>query len=173
MDSIGLKFSSFLPIEVFIKENGIGIKAWRKLDIGPGIFHIPADHAVMIRVRNIDNNFLENLANEIKDFEYITALNLSENRKVTDKGLKEISILNQLVDINLSSCDISDKGLSIISKLTNLRRLNISYCNRITDSGIILLKNLSNLEFLDLQGLPKITNGSLSKIRKSSLIIHR
>lgn len=143
------------------------------LDLGPGIFRIPEDHAVMIRVRNIDNDFLKDLIFEINDLEIVIALNLSENRKVTDKGLEIISVLNQLVDLNLSSCDISNKGLSILCRMKNLQRLNISFCNRITDDGIRLLKDLPALVFLDLQGLPKITNGSLSKIRKSSLTIHR
>jgi Leucine-rich repeat (LRR) protein len=173
MNSDDQKFSSFLPIEVFIHQNENKSKDWKKLDIGPGIFHIPENHSVMIRVHNIDDNFLKQLVLEIKGIEYITALNLSENRKITDNGLVELLPLMQLQDLNLSSCDVSDKGLLSLIKLNKLQRLNISFCNRITDIGIKSLKNLPDLEYLDLQGLPKITNGSLSKMRKSSLMIHR
>lgn len=173
MESGDRKFSSFLPIEVFTREIGSLASDWAELDIGPGIFHVPANHEVMIRVRNIDDQFLKALVAEIKDLSFVTALNLSENRKVTDKGLLLLEVLSQFKELNLSSCDISDHGFPSIVKLKHLQRLNVTYCNRVTDAGIKLLKDLRDLEFLDLQGLPKITNGSLSKIRKSSLVIHR
>lgn len=173
MHSVDQKFSSALPIEVYIQEHDAKTRDWQKLDLGPGIFRIPENHKVMIRVRNIDNDFLKDLVVEIREIEYITALNLSENRKVTDKGLEIISALDQLADLNLSSCDISNKGLSILCQMKNLKRLNISFCNRITDEGVKVLRGLPALEFLDLQGLPKITNGSLSKIRRNNLTIHR
>lgn len=173
MNSDPQKFSSYLPIEVFIQSTIIATKDWQRLEMGPGVFNVPGGHRVMIRVRNIDDQFLKALVAEIKGLEFISALNLSENRKVTDKGLEILLPLDQLTDLNLSSCDISDKGFTFITKLKKLQRLNVSYCNRVTDAGVKLVKNLPDLEYLDLQGLPKITNGSLSKIRKPTLTIHR
>jgi len=167
------KFSSTLPIDVYIRHGKTSENGWTMLDRGPGIFHIPAAHFVMIRVRNVNDDFLKNMVKEIIGLDFILSLNLSENRKITDRGLKELKPLEQLTELNLSSCDITDLGISSILLLTRLERVDLSFCNRLTDSGIIQLKRLPQLTYLNLRGVPRITNGSLSKIRNTHLEIHR
>jgi hypothetical protein len=173
MPSTEIRFSSVLSIEIYTKQIAAATKTWDKFDLGPGIFHIPSEHIVMIRIRNENDEFLKQLVAEIKDLDFVKALNLSENRKITNKGLQTLVDLQQIRILNLSSCDISDRGLESLTKLRNLQQLDISFCNRITDAGIRELKSLSKLEYVDIRGIPKITNGSLSKIRRSDLTIHR
>ena len=168
-----IKYATALSVEFFFRDPLSNDKTWQYLEKGPGIFSFHAEHDVSIRMRNINDGILKILVGEIIHFPQLFYLNLSENRKVTDKGCEYLTSLIQLRHLNLSSCDISNMGLMTISKMKALLNLNISFCNRITDAGILYLRSMEGLDYVDLQGLPKITNGSLSKIRRKGLQIHR
>lgn len=168
-----LKYVTTLPIEFYTRDPSSHDTTWHPLEHGPSIIHFEPDHEISIRMRNIDDAILKKLVEEVVEIKQLTYLNLSENRKITDKGCEYISRLSDLSHLNLSSCDISNAGLKTISLMKSLKSLDITFCNRVTDAGILFLRALTGLEFLDLQGLPKITNGSLSKIKRKNLHIHR
>ncbi len=168
-----LKHITALPIEFYTRDPSSHDTTWHLLDHGPSILHFEEDHEISIRMRNIDDAMLKELVEEVVEIKQLTFLNLSENRKITDKGCEFITRLVTLTHLNLSSCDISNAGLKTISLMRSLKFLDITFCNRVTDAGILYLRALTGLEYLDLQGLPKITNGSLSKIKRKSLQIHR
>jgi hypothetical protein len=166
-------FSSTLPIVIFCRPTGQTVEEWKEFDRGPGYFDPPEGQDVMIKIKQINDDDLCQLTQEIKGCNMVTSLDLAENRKVTDDGLECIKALPQLVYLNLSSCDITNRGLPSLLELQQLKVLNLSYCHRLTDIGLRTLKGLPQLVFLDLQGVLKITKAGMSKIRKDGLTIHR
>lgn len=146
---------------------------WTVAGVGPGNFSIAEKEWIGLRVRNIDDEFLRELVAEFREVANLVMLNLSENRKVTDKGIRILQPFVHLDELNLSSCDISNQGLEFVTAFSHLKSLNISYCNRVTGDGLLNLRKLTHLEFLDLQGVPKINTGHIARIRKPTLTIHR
>ncbi len=166
-------FSTTLPIQVLIRPLNQAGADWQDLDRGPGYFKIPAGHEASIRIRTIDTPTMDVLIKEIGGCLAITALNLSENRNITDHAMEYVAGMRQLTELNLSSCAITDSGLEPLRMLSALARLNLSYCNRITDVGLRSIQGLRNLTYLDLQGCVKISNGGVSKLRRRTLTIHK
>ncbi len=166
-------FSTTLPLQIFYRPVAQAGADWQEVDRGPGVFKIPAGNEACLRLRLINDQIVAQLVNEINGNPAVRALNLSENRNITDRGLGHVAGLRQLTELNLSSCSLTDRGLASLPALTDLARLNLSYCNRLTDVGIKQLKELRHLVYLDLQGCVKITNGGISKIRRVGLDIHR
>jgi len=166
-------FSSTLPIIIFCRPTGQTIEEWKEFDRGPGYFDLPEGQDVMIKVKQIDDDDLCQLTQELKGCTMVTSLDLAENRKVSDDGLECIKMLPHLIYLNLSSCDITNTGLPYLLELQHLKVLNLSYCHRLTDIGLRILKGLPRLEYLDLQGVIKITKAGMSKIRRDGLTIHR
>jgi Leucine-rich repeat (LRR) protein len=166
-------FTTTLPVLVYAKPTGDKTADWQEIDHGPGLIHLPVGSDISIRVHNIDDRDLAGLLKEISHLAALTYLNLSENRKVTDEGIKALKILPQITRLNLSSCGITNIALDYLRPLSRLESLDLSYCNRITDPALKAIKNLPRLTFLDLQGCVKITNGGLSRMRRPNLTIHR
>ncbi len=166
-------FSSTLPITVLTRPAGSDFMEFRLLDEGPGYFHIQPGFKVGIRIGNIDDATLIHLVNEIHNISNLTYLNLSENRKITNKGIASLTVLKDLTRLNLSSCGLNNRGLPYLKELKKLKHLDISYCNRITDLGVKDLQEMVQLSFLDLQGTPKITTAGLKRLRRDGLDIHK
>ena len=166
-------FTTSLPVVVLHRPAGTPGADWQELDRGPGLIQLPPGVECSLRARNLDDDLLEQLVFEISGCAAITELNLAENRNVTNDGLVYLKHLPQLTSLNLSSCSLTNEGMSHLIALTRLERLDLSYCNRITDIGLKLLRSLRNLAYLNLQGCVKVTNGSISKLRRSTLTIHR
>jgi Leucine-rich repeat (LRR) protein len=167
------KLSTSLPIQILQRPFEGDGKDWTVAGMGPEDFSLADDQFIGLRVRNIDDDFLRELVAEFRELTNLVMLNLSENRKVTDKGMRIIQPFTHLEELNVSSCDLSNKGLEFIAEFSLLRNLNISYCNRVTGGGLLVLRKLAHLEFLDLQGVPKINTGNIARIRKPTLTIHR
>jgi Leucine-rich repeat (LRR) protein len=172
-DQTGTSFSSRHEIQVLIRPQGSDAGSWQELDCGPGYFHIDPGMEVGVRIRQSDDETLEEIFGEIRSCGNITHLNISENRKVTDDGLEGLVHFPHLTELNLSSCDITDDIFSILRKSSRLRILNLSFCNRISDLGLRALTDLRNLTNLDLQGCPRITRAGLARIEKPNLTIHK
>jgi len=173
MDSeTAYSFSSTLPIQVLVRPVGGEKDDWKEFDRGPGYFHILGACEVGVRAKTINDSILERLVDELADCPVLVSLNLSENRKVTDEGVAFLIKLPKLVELNLSSCDLTNGGLLSVQKLSHLRWLNLSYCNRITDEGIKSLRILNRLVYLDLQGCIKVSNGGMRHIQRNDLVIH-
>jgi len=165
--------STTLPVQILHRPIDGDVRDWAVAGVGPGNFNIPEKEGIGLRMRNIDDEFLRELVAEFREVPNLLMLNLSENRKVTDKGMRLIQPLTHLEELNVSSCDLSNKGLEFLVAFSHLKNLNISYCNRVTGDGLLVLRKLAHLEFLDLQGVPKINTGHIARIRKSTLTIHR
>jgi hypothetical protein len=162
-----------LPIQILRRQITGKNRDWTTAEMGPGKFIFVDNEEVGVRVHNFNDDTLLELVKEIQDIHSLVMLNLSENRKITDKGLRVLKSLIQIEELNLSACDITNKGLEFLASFPHLRILNISYCNRITGEGLLFLKKSSKLDFLDVQGLPKINTGHIARIRRPTLIIHR
>ena len=165
------KFTTTLPVFVLTRPRGNSKVDWQEFDRGEGVYHLPPNHDVSVRVHNFDDSELETLVKELSGLSALTYLNLSENRNITDEGLETLKKLPKLKILNLSSCSITSTGLDSLRILTRLESLDISYCNRLTDPGLKALKSLTRLTFLDVKGCVKLTNGGLSKLRRPGLAI--
>lgn len=165
------KFSSALPIMIYDRP-AASPDMWLEFERGPGYFDPRPGYEINVRLQYADDRSLAQLVEDLVAVPELAFLNLSENRKITDKGLTALSALKQLKGLNLSSCDISGEGLTPLSALSNMEHLDLSYCNRIADPGLRMVKSLRQLTFLDLQGCVKITRAGISKIERRGLVIH-
>ena len=105
---------------MLLRPEGGGSGSWQELDRGPGYFHIPPGMEVGVRIRQSDDENLEEIFEEIRSCGNITHLNISENRKVTDDGLKGLIDFPHLTELNLSSCDITDDIFSILAEVIRI-----------------------------------------------------
>jgi hypothetical protein len=169
-DSIMPTFSSTLNIQVFIRLSGTD---WQEFDLGPGVFHIPEEAEVGVRLHNSDNRTLVVLVTELTACPALTMLNLSENRKINNDGLSLMSSLPSLTQLNLSSCDLTNDGLVHLISLRKLAHLNLSYCNRLTADCLKHLKKLPALVFLDMQGCLRIKSADMVRFQRKGLVIHK
>lgn len=67
----------------------------------------------------------------------------------TDEGLRHLSSLNLLEELDIGGPGVTDEGLSHIAKLTNLKVLSLQNCP-ITNDGLAKLTTLKSLERLTL-----------------------
>jgi len=170
----GCAFVTALDLWVLIRPAaGAEPVEWQEYDQGPGRFVIPPGFEACIRIKTIDDVVLEQLVADIAACPAIVCLNLSENRNVTDYGLRKLAVLTRLQILNLSSCDITNRGLVWLKDMKDLKVLNLSYCNRLGDAGLKHLRGLTNLVYLDLQGCPHIKHAAIIKTAaRRGLTIH-
>ncbi len=146
---------------------------WQSLEGGPGIVHLPEGRQIMVRLRTVNDELLKSWAEAARGCASIVALNLSENRKVSNEGLEVLHWFPQLVELNLSSCDLTNEGLQHLSGLTRLEKLDLSYCNRINDLGFKVIRGLPRLKELNLKGCARITHGGIARLGRPSVKILR
>jgi len=89
---------------------------------------------------------------------------------VTDTGLKSLSRLPDLKELNLRSCDnVSDIGMGFLANSgvpSPLVKLDVSFCDRVTDSSMAhLASGITNLSSLSMSACT-ITDGGLGRICK-------
>ena len=87
----------------------------------------------------------------------LTSLNLGGSRRLTDDGLKHLSRMRQLEDLDLSEYPggrITDRGLGILRDLSELKRFQMCWQSGISDVGISNLSFCNKLESVDLLGTP-------------------
>jgi len=161
-----------LPIQVL--QRPVGSSAdWQDLDGGPGLISLPPGSEFSIRVKSIDNRALAGLVKEIGEMSGLVSLNLSENRNVTNDGVKHLRRLTQLAGLNLSSCTITNAGIEHLRALNRLSYLNLAYCNHLNDLTLKKLEAMKNLIYVDLQGCLSITTAGLVRVRRKNLTIFR
>ncbi len=169
-----LTFSTNFPILVHTRPAGSPHRAdWQEFDHGEGLYHLPDGVDVSVRVHNIGDSGLAQLAQDLSGITTLRYLNLSENRKISSEGLKPLRLLPWLTMLNLSSCSLTNAGLENLLLLPRLEWLDITFCNRLSDPALKTLAKLPHLEFLDLQGCVKITHGGIARLRRRNLEIHR
>ncbi len=163
------KLITELELWVLHRRPGGRDDTWYELDRGPGILHFPEGDEIQVRARLKDDAELLALVRELEGLTQVVYLNLSENRSVTDDGLKKVTALKNLQYLNLSSCDLSNKGLAYLESFPRLIWLDLSFCNRITDPGLKFLKKLNNLQYISLQGCVKTTHGGIVRLTRPTL----
>lgn len=168
-----ISFSSALPILVYHRPQDDPMADWQEFDRGPGYFRLPLNSEVAVRIQNIDDFILAELADELVKCHALRFLNLSENRKITNHGMQALTSLTQLTALNLSSCDITYEGLIPLTKLPNLTHLDLSYCNRLNNNSVKYLAQLTRLKYLDLQGALKINQAGFTRLERRGLTIHK
>ncbi len=164
-------FSSALPITVLTRPSAD--VDWLELDQGPGYFHVPQGHEVRVRIKSIGDSELIELVQELRDVEELRFLDLSENRNVTNEGLKHLRHLPQLTGLNLSSCSITTTGLDHLLNLPYLSHLNLSYCNKLTEAAMKKLESMKRLSYVDLTGVLNIGTAAMARVRRRDLTINR
>ena len=164
------KLSLSFDCQVFVRNPG---EEWQVLDLAPGIFSFSEGQEAGIRIQNIDDQILGRLLIEIDGHPRLKMLNLSENRKITDRGLGLLQQVPGLTALNLSSCDLTDAGLPQLAALRYLEWLNLSYCNRITYIGLKPLVKLNYLKYLDLQGCVNVKSGEIPRLKFKNVQIHK
>ena len=99
----------------------------------------------------------------------IQRINLSFCLSVTDTGLKSLSRVPSLRDLNLRSCDnVSDIGIGFLGGAapSPLASLDVSFCDRVTDSSAAhLASGISNLTSLSMSAC-HITDAGMARICK-------
>ena len=76
-------------------------------------------------------------------------LNMWEDRRVTNAGIRRLGGLTQLEDPDIRSTKINDTGMRDLEKLTNLKKLSLGQ-TKITDYGVEHIKGLTKLQSLNL-----------------------
>ena len=144
---------------------------WAEVETGPGYITLPEGHEYGFRIHNIGDADLKTLLGELAGVEPLVYVNLSENRKITEKGVEMLKVLPRLTYLNLSSCDLKNESMAGVQPLVHLQTLDLSFCNRITGPALKYLRLLPNLKLLNLQGCVKITNGDISRFKKKGMVI--
>lgn len=104
---------------------------------------LDAEH-ISYKKSNIEDDEFHSLKNYATDKKIsILYLDLSGNKRITDKGLEYLANFTTLESLNLSFCAISDIGLKSIANLKNLKSLNLTGCRNITADGIASLNQVN------------------------------
>ena len=93
----------------------------------------------------------------LSQLEQIITLNISGSKKLTDRGLTQLSRMTQLQELALSEYPggrITDRGLEFLRDLPELRRFQMCWQSGISDAGIANLAYCDKLESVDLLGTP-------------------
>lgn len=165
------KIATSLPIRVFLKPEDDLTAPWTPFEYGPGYITIPEGYIASVEIQNIDDYILKTLVDEISSCRAIYELNLSENRKIGNKGIRYLPALDQITSLNLSAVGLNDYGIEPLLTMKNIRFLDISYCTRITDMGLKKFGEMRNLEDLYIRGIPKITHAAVKWIERHDLTI--
>merc|ERR1711876_79338 len=95
-------------------------------------------------------------------------INLSFCVSVTDTGLKSLSRVSSLGELNLRSCDnVSDIGVGFLAEgCSGLDKLDVSFCDRVSDSSMAhIATGLAHLRSLSLSSC-QITDAGVTRIAK-------
>jgi hypothetical protein len=140
-------------------------KATTKKNEGVAWVSNPSDPQNVI-VENIIRAWLKKPKGELTkaDLDKLTVLNLWQNEKITDAGLKELAKLENLTGLGLGVTQITDAGLKELANLKRLTSLKLML-TPITDAGLKEVAKLQNLTELNLSST-EITDVGLKEIAK-------
>jgi hypothetical protein len=93
-------------------------------------------------------------------------LDLSCTHQVTDGGLKELKVLQNLQALDLSNTRVGNVGVKELKELQSLRTLTLSF-TQVTDSCLHELKGLKSLQELNLR-YTKVTDAGLKELAEFS-----
>lgn len=88
----------------------------------------------------------------IAELDHVTSLNLEGSRGVSDEGLRHLSRMPQLQDLNLGGTKATDQGLGVLRELRNLRTFQMCWHGGLSDDGAANLRYCDQLEDVNLMG---------------------
>jgi len=100
---------------------------------------------------------------QIGKFASLTYLNIGNNRRLTGVGLRHVTGLTRLQNLELGYTNVTDEGLAHAAELTGLTRLSL-HSTKVTDEGLVHLPNLRQLKDLNLMGT-KVTDEGLDPLK--------
>lgn len=80
----------------------------------------------------------------ISHLEHVTSLRLSNSKAVSDDGIRHLTRMPQLLELDLSQTAITDQSLEVISELPNLESLSLVF-TRVSDNGLQHLRKCRKL----------------------------
>lgn len=89
------------------------------------------------------------LLDRISRIELVTSLDLNGSKALTDRGLRCLQRMPQLLHLKLNGTEITDGGLEVLRTLPNLRSIDLSWTN-ISDAGASQLASCKFLERVNL-----------------------
>lgn len=137
------------------------------LDEGPGYFEFDPALEICLYLPRAEDDSAETLAAEWADCSQLVMVDVSEGRRMGDMGLKALTRLHQLRELNASACGISNEGIEFLFEMPNLQRLNISHCTGIGDLGLRRIEQMRNLRWINLRGCPRVTQNGLKRLAKN------
>jgi serine/threonine protein kinase len=123
-----------------------------------------------LRVLNVHKTKLNDESIELfKDFTRLTRLDISDNRKFTDAGLRQLVALKlPIVKLDLAQTGITDEGLPVLAQMPDLTELWLTDTD-ITDDGIAAVNSIPNLRALNLRNT-RISDKGLCAIHAPRLL---
>jgi hypothetical protein len=93
----------------------------------------------------------------IAELDFVTRLDLSGSREMSDDGLQMLARMPQLDLLHLNEYPggkLTARGLEVLRRLPILRRFEMTWQAGITDAGVANLRHCEKLEHVDLMGSP-------------------
>jgi hypothetical protein len=129
------------------------------------------------RLRELKHLYLNNCRwitdtslRSIRELHNLVDLQLAENSKISNEGLKYLQEMTGLTHLTLRSTGINNTALSHIEKLISLEFLDLSY-TEISDSALASLCVLYKLKMLSLEGCRKITDHGMIHLRSVDSLV--
>ena len=161
-----MNYSTILPIQILTRPKGETQTDWLPLDEGPGYFDLDPALEFCLYLPRAEDDTVETLTEDWIDCPFITRVDVSEGRRVSDQGLKALGRLHQLTELNVSACGISNQAMEFLFDMPNLRHLDLSHCTGIGDLGLRRIEEIRTLTFLNLRGCPRVTRNGLKRLEK-------
>jgi hypothetical protein len=87
-------------------------------------------------------------------------LELADNEKITDDGLRHLAGLKRLLYLDLTGAQVRGPGLAHLRSLPELHVVNLNNSS-VTDKGIERLSHVCSLFDIDLEGCGRVTDAGL------------
>lgn len=162
-----MKFATTLPVHLFTRPAGDSDAFWQPMDQGPGYFEFETDIELMLYLPRAENETIETLVAEWGDCPFLTKVDVSEGRRVTDVGLRQLSKLSQVRALNVSACAISNISMEYLFDLPVLDWLDISHCTGVSDKGMRRIEMMRQLRYINLRGVRRVTQAGLKRLAKN------
>ena len=118
----------------------------------------------IIGQEELNDSHLQYLSSSVRSkliVDNLSDLDISGSNRITDNGLKHLSIFHCLQRFNASLCTgVSGVGLRHLSP--SLRRLELSECHGLTDAGLSAICNMHSLTYLSLWHCYNLTSNGFS-----------
>jgi hypothetical protein len=91
---------------------------------------------------------------KLSQLDDVTHLHLADSKELTDAGVRHLSGMPQLQDLELGgwTSPLTDDGLEVLGHLSGLRRFQCCWTQGITDAGLANLASCARLEDVNLLG---------------------